>query len=90
MTRRAVRRLAQRRYAVLGAIAEHDGATAGTVAAALHKNFSETVFDLQMLERQGRIVSELAARMDGSPPRRLYRLPKAWERAQQQHGGHHV
>lgn len=80
MTRRAVRRLAQRRYAVLGVLAEHDGAAAGTIAAALHKNITETVFDLQMLERQGRIVCERTMPLTSTAPRFIYRLPKAWER----------
>jgi len=81
MTRRAVRRLAQRRAAVLGIVAENGTASARDVATALYKNLTETIFDLQMLERQGRIVGEWLRTPVGQPRRRLYRLPTANERA---------
>lgn len=70
-----MRRLAQRRYAVLGAVAEHGPAAAGIIAAALHKGITETIFDLQMLERQGRITSERVMPLTHTAPRRIYRLP---------------
>lgn len=81
MTRRAVRRLAQRRAAVLGIVAENETATARVVAAALYKNLTETVFDLQMLERQGRLISERVMPLTPTAPSRIYRLPTARERA---------
>ena len=81
MTRRAVRRLANRRAAVVGIVAENETATARVVAAALYKNLTETIFDLQMLERQGRLISERVMPLAPTAPSRIYRLPTAEERA---------
>ena len=81
MTRRAVRRLANRRAAVVGIVAENGTATARVVAGALYKGITETVFDLQMLERQGRLVSERVMPLTPTAPSRIYRLPTARERA---------
>jgi len=87
MTRRAVRRLANRRAAVVGIVAENGTASARDVATALYKNLAETIFDLQMLERQGRLICDVMPSMNGRPPVWFYRLPEPGERTPRKEGG---
>lgn len=75
MTRRAARR----RYAILGALAEHGPATATQLCQLLHRASGTLYPDLAVLEGEGRVVGKWTT--GPHPRRRLYRLPTPQERA---------
>jgi hypothetical protein len=79
--RRAGRRAERRRYAILGALAEH-GPTGALELCRLLRRPAGTLYpDLSALEADRRVVGEW---LTGPwPRRRLYRLPTVDERAAQ-------
>lgn len=80
--RRVGRRAERRRYAILGALAEHGPQRTRDVAKCLRIGLVETGNQLLLLEKQGRVVSELTLAPPGEPLPRFYRLPHEWERRQ--------
>lgn len=78
----AGRRTVRRHAAIIGTIAEHRDASARTIANALKLNITTTVCDLQLLENQGRIISERVMPLTPTAPSWIYRLPTDDERAQ--------
>jgi predicted ArsR family transcriptional regulator len=77
--RRIGRRTLRRHYAIVGVLAEHGPLRARDVADRLRCGLVDAGNALMLLEKQGRVVGEKAARMDGTPMVRFYRLPHEWE-----------
>jgi hypothetical protein len=79
--RRVGRRAARRRYAIVGALAEHGRMSGLGLCLTLHLPSGTIWPDLAALEGDGRIVGEWVAPLAPLlPPRRLYRLPTDDER----------
>jgi predicted ArsR family transcriptional regulator len=75
------RRTLRRRYAILGLIMENGDASVNTIAKVLRYHHTDVLTELVLLEKQGRVVSELGMHVDGGASRRFYRLPTDAERA---------